>query len=155
DSVGTGELVVRAASDIELLPDLATSVGLTAAPAQQASDAATAESGTELRFRTLLPAATFVADRSNRPREISTQTTTQVELSQDAAQVEQRIDYFVQFEPTSELVFEVPLDMSPDVDKLEISLLTTSSGTDAKQDEQGTPLHLTPSEDEFAALTQS
>jgi len=155
DSVGTGELIVRAAPDIELLPDVTASAGLTAAPAQQAADSTGIETGTELRFRTLLPAATFVADRSNRPREISTQTSTQVELSQEAAQVEQRVDYSVRYEPAGELEFEVPLDMSLDVDKMEVSLLTTSNGTEPKQDEQGTPLHFTPSDDEMAELIQA
>lgn len=155
DSVGTGSLIVRAAPDIELLPDLSTSTGLTAAPAQQASDATAADTGIELRFRTLLPAATFVADRSNRPRDVSTQTSTQVELAQDSAQIDQRIDYVVQFEPISELVFEVPLGMWPDLNKLEISLLPSANGSESKTEELGTPLHLTPSEDEFAALTQS
>ena len=65
DSVGTGELTVHATPDIDLLPDLANSTGLMAAPASPASDAKSLDNGPELHFRSLLPAAVFVTDRSS------------------------------------------------------------------------------------------
>ena len=67
DSVGTGELVVRAAPDLNLSPDLSNSAGLSTAPSSPAIDLAANGGGTELHFRTLVPAAVFVTDRANRP----------------------------------------------------------------------------------------
>ena len=154
DSVGTGELVVRAATDIDLLPDLSTSTGLSTATLPQSPDAAASDAGTELHFRTLLPAATFVADRTSRPQEVSTQTNTQVEILQDTAQVDQRIDYIVRYEPVTDLVFEAASDLSPD-DGMEIMLLPAATSNDTKADEKGTRLHITPTDDESAISAQT
>ncbi len=154
DSVGTGELIVRAAPDLELLPDLSNSAGLGAAPAPPAIDPAANHDGAELHFRTLLPAAVFVTDRTNRAREISTQAIMQIEIAQDAAQVEQRIDYSVRFEPVTELAFEAPNELASAADGLDILLLTTANG-DTQAEEQGTPLHLTSVKDENSASSQS
>ncbi|HEX3600724.1 MAG TPA: hypothetical protein VHU84_11315 [Lacipirellulaceae bacterium] len=149
DSVGTGDLTVRTAPDLELLPDLSTSSGLSALPTPQESVTAN-DGANELHFRTLLPAPVFVADRTTRAREISTQTATDVEVGQGSAQVDERIEYFVRFEPLTELALEVPNEFTSGSDGLDISLLT-SSGGGTNADEHGTPLHLNPQNDTAAA----
>lgn len=147
DSVGTGELIVRAAPDIDLLPDLANSTGLSAAPTPQATETATSDDGTELHFRTLLPAAVFVADRANRAREVSAQTATQIEVGPDATQVDQRVDYVVRYEPLTELVFELPNDLSSETEGFDILLLPAVTNGDAKPEADGIPLHVSPTDE--------
>ena len=155
DSVGTGDLVVRAASNIELLPDLSNSIGLAAPPDAQLFLAGADDGATELRFRTLLPSATFVADRTRRAGEISSQTSAQIELSQDTAEIDQRISYSVRFEPITELAFEIPAEFSPENQGLEIQLLSAIESDDSKLDDRNTPLHFTVLNDASSGSGQS
>src|SRR6185295_18206354 len=106
DSVGTGTLTVRVPAETELLPDLTNSTGLAVSPMSEAIAPIAEGAGTQLHFRSLLPNAVFVANRSNRSREISANATTQVEITADATQVQQRVEYAVRYEPIKELVFE-------------------------------------------------
>ncbi len=154
DSVGTGELIVRTAPDIDLLPDLSNSTGISAAPVPPTAPSATSDSGAELHFRTLLPNAIFVADRVSRSRDVGTQSKTQIDVAQDMAQIDQRIEYTVRYEPITELVFEVPDDLLPEAESFDLQLLTANPINDTKSDEQGTPLHLNPIDDEYATPSQ-
>jgi hypothetical protein len=140
DSIGTGELIVRAAPDIELLPDLPKSNGLTTAFSPAASS--DPDTGTELHFRTLLPNPVFVTDRSARAQEILTNSAAQVELLSNSVDVQQRIEYVARYEPMTEVIFDCPPELVHDIDKVEVSLLRANATVDSKSDEQGTPLHL-------------
>ncbi len=150
DSVGTGELTVRVPADSEILPDLANSTGLAAAPAPAAVGAS--EAATELHFRCLLPNSVFVASRANRRREITAQPTAQIEIGPDSAKIDQRIDYVVRYEPIKELLFDANGDLPIDEDGFEIALLSSSGGT-SDSAEQRTPLHveLISNDDELSA----
>jgi hypothetical protein len=153
DSVGTGELFVRAAPDLELVPDLSSSIGIAAITAATTAESSSDSTAAELRYRTLQPAVTFVADRTNRAREAVTQSVSQIEIDEDFATIDQRIDYTVRYEPVTELVFEVPNDLSPETQNLEFQLLTASPS--AAKAEDATPLHVTVGDDEYAAAAQS
>jgi hypothetical protein len=154
DSVGTGDLIVRAAPNIELLPDLPNSVGLTAPPDAQVLLAAD-NGATELRFRTLLPSASFVTDRTRRAGEVTSQASAQVELTQDAAEIDERINYSVRFEPLTELAFELPPDFSPEAQSLDIQLLPANENAGSNPDDGSTALHINPHTDEPPAAGQS
>jgi hypothetical protein len=147
DSVGTGELIVRAAPDLDLLPDLSNSSGLSAAPPSSTTDSAANGGATELHFRTLLPTAVFVTDRTNRPREVASQATTQIDVAQDVARIDQRIDYTVRFEPIAELAFIMPPELASNAEAVELFLRPAATNSDSKAEEQGTPLHLSPEDD--------
>lgn len=148
DSVGTGELTVRSTPDIELLPDLANSVGLVPAPSLPVEPNSSGDENGRLHFRTLLPTATFVTDRSARPRDVLTDSATQIEMQPDGVQVDERVNYIVRFEPIGELVFEMPEEMAADADRLELQLITTNLQIESKSEDSGTPLHVSPSDDE-------
>jgi hypothetical protein len=151
DSVGTGDLVVRASPNLEVLPDLSNSVGLAAPPDTQQVLTAPENGATELHFRTLLPAVTFAADRTRRAGETSNQVSTEVQLAQDSAEVEERISYSVRFEPLSELGFEIPAELAPEARGLDIELLPAREPGDSHLDDTSTPLHVSPSEDDSAS----
>ncbi len=155
DSVGTGELAVHAAPGLDLLPDLSNSTGISAAPVSQELNVSTSDGGTELHFRTLLPASVFVTDRVNRAREISTRSTTQIDIAQNTAQIEQRIEYTDRFEPVTELAFDVPYDVPSGSGGPDIVLLTATANTDSKIEEQGTPLHPNLPNDEPTTSSES
>jgi hypothetical protein len=153
DSVGTGELSVRAAPDLELLPDLSSSIGIAATAGVATADEPADSTGAELHYRTLQPAVTFVADRTNRAREVVTQSVAQIEFDEEFATIDQRVDYTVRYEPVTELIYEVPNDLSPETQNLEFQLLTASSGSGKA--EEATPLHVTVGDDEYAAGSQA
>jgi hypothetical protein len=153
DSIGTGELTVRATPDIELRPDLSNSTGLVSAPTLPADSSATGDDGGMLHFRTLVPTATFAADRSTRPRDVLTDSTTQIDVQRDDAQIDQRINYVVRYEPIPELVFEMPVELALKSDRLDLQLVTASSQGNSNSDDSGTPLHVNPIDDNSAALS--
>ncbi len=146
DSVATGEVSVRTPAEIELLPDLARSTGLVAAPAREVPGSADPDAPTELQFRSLSPAAVFVANRINRSRDESAQVTAQLDIVGDAVQVNEEIEYVVRYEPIKELILEVPSDFPLDIEEAEISLLAANSKAIGKQ--PGTPLHVDQISDE-------
>ncbi|HVT28670.1 MAG TPA: hypothetical protein VHE81_11705, partial [Lacipirellulaceae bacterium] len=147
DSVGTGDLVVRAPAETELLPDLANSTGLAAAPAPESVPTET-EGNTELHFRTLQPNAVFVANRANRSREESAQPTVVVDIDSASAEVEERIEYTVRYEPAKEISLESTSDLPIDEEEIEASLIPTATSINSADSEQHTPLRLEPIEDE-------
>ena len=147
DSVGTGELTVRTAPEIELLPDLANSTGIANSPVPGTIEPPTTNAESELHFRVSLPNALFVANRTNRGREESAQVATRVEIASDAAQVEQRIDYAVRYEPVKELVFDTTSDFPVGENGVDISVLSPPDGN-PETAEQRAPLRIEPIEDE-------
>lgn len=150
DSIGTGELIVRAAPDVELSPDLSASTGLTASSTPEVTEGPSVDGTTQLRYRTLLPAAVFVADRKNRTREITADTSTRIQIVSGTAQVESRVDYIVRFEPIAELSFEVPSQLMADENGLEVRLVSPATGTaDA---EQSVLLHPAPNQDDSGSV---
>jgi hypothetical protein len=147
DSVGTGELTVRAPAETELLPDLANSTGLATSPASEAIPTI-ADSSIELHFRSLQPNAVFVANRANRSREESAQPTAQVEITADSAQVDERIEYVVRYEPVKELVLEAANILPIEDEGIEAALVAVPAGATSDGSEQRTPLHLESIADE-------
>jgi hypothetical protein len=141
DAVGTGELEVSGAADMDLQPDLSSSVGLTATPVTMAPGAANAIASTPHRFRTSLPKAVFVADRVRRAREVSANASAQIDLHGKGALVDQRFEYTVRYEPMKELRFAFPPNYIIDLDELEITLLETSAVDDADSLPHETPLN--------------
>ncbi len=148
DSVGTGELLIRAAPDIDLLPDVANSIGLTPVPETEFPDADELANGNELHFRSLLPKAVLVAERVSRAREVSTQVETQIDVTLSEARIEQRIEYDVRYDAIKELAFSIPNELALDQDELEVALLYAASGLDERLDKRHTPLTVTPSADD-------
>jgi hypothetical protein len=122
DSVGTGELAVNSSPDINLLPDLANSVGLMPTAVAEPADPPANESGPAYRFRTTAPEAVFAADRVSRTREVVTRTATQINFEPPGVRVEQRVDYIVRYEPIKELTFEVPAELAPGEEQFEVSV---------------------------------
>ncbi len=147
DSVGTGELTVRAPAETELLPDLANSTGLAASPASTAIPDVP-DAGTELHFRSLQPNAVFVASRANRSREESAQATAEVDITADSAQVDERIEYVVRYEPLKELVLEAESTLPIEDDGIEAALVASPTAANADSSDQRTPLRLEPVADE-------
>jgi hypothetical protein len=140
DSIGTGDLIVRSGPNIELLPDVSNSTGLTAPPESSLPVTTSDRGRSELHFLTLQSAAVLVADRTARARQISTQSSTQINISQDTAQVEQRLDYAVRNEPLSELTIEVPREFSPEAQGLEISLVRSGAYGESAPEDSGAAL---------------
>jgi hypothetical protein len=147
DSVATGSLTLRAPADTELLPDLTQSTGLAAAAATETAAPADTDAPAELHFRSLLPNAVLVVKRASRAREESAQITAKAEIVSGTVDIDQRIDYLVRFEPTKELLFEVPGDFPIDDEGTEIAIVTPTSGASGSG-EQRTPLHVEQVTDE-------
>ncbi len=129
ESVGTADLTVRGATGLELLPDIVHSVGLTPTPASDAAStmamtAASSASAASCRKRFLLLSA------SSRSRNVATDVVAQVNMASRQAQVEERIDYTVRYEPIRELAFEMANDLSSDPRQTEIVLLHPGNATE-------------------------
>jgi hypothetical protein len=120
DSIGAGELVVKPAKDINLLPDLANSLGLVPAPYTEPADMASTDDVSAHRFRLTAPDAVFAADRFSRSSEVSTESTSEFIFEPFDVRVEQRIEYVVRYEPIKELIFEVSEELALDVENLQI-----------------------------------
>ena len=123
DSVGTGQLVVRAASGMNLLPDVTNSVGLTPATMVETSPAVSGDYR-ESRFRCLAPEVVFAAERVQRVREVLTDSVIEAAIESSEARVTQRVNYTVRYEPIKELVFEAPAELplkNGDIEFVEIS----------------------------------
>ena len=114
ESVGTGELVVRAAAGIELTPDMSQSTGLSPTPVSSTPAAALANGGGEFRFHCLPTEAVFAANRAPRMRDVSTESLTQFNIGESEVRSDERIDYNVRFEPIQELLLELPDNLPAD-----------------------------------------
>jgi hypothetical protein len=121
DSVATGDLLVRGASGVELTTDLAGSTGLTSSPVTSDTDSSDDIDLRAARFR-MLSKAVFEGNRIIRTREVTGQIDSQIELRDSHAEVTQRVDYTVQFEPIEELMFEIPAELQQYRPTIEISL---------------------------------
>lgn len=141
DSVATGSLTLRAPADTELLPDLTQSTGLAAAAATETAAPTDTDTPAELHFRSLLPNPVLVVKRASRTREQSAQITARAEIVSGTADIDERIDYLVRFEPIKELLFEVPSDFPIDDEGTEIAIVTPANPASGSS-EQRTPLHV-------------
>ncbi len=122
ESIAAGNLFVRTTPDIELKPDLQNSTGLTTADSFN-SASNTSDTAHGLHFRTLVPEASFVADRETRAQTTSVNVTAKITVSQNEALVDQRFDYTVQHISLSELVFDAPHDLWLHGNDLQVVLL--------------------------------
>ena len=127
ETVATGNLAVRAGPGIELMPDAARSKGLTATPVTTDSDVAAENDRSEFRFRSFQPDASFAADRVSRPRDVAVSVAAQIDIRPDAAQVCQRMEYAVRFEPISELSFDLPDELRLEEGATEVALVPLSA----------------------------
>jgi hypothetical protein len=145
--IGTGVLVVRAATGIDLIPDPSQSRGLAPVPITEEADGhAVLDS---LRFRSFLPNGLFVTQRIIRPRDVSSEVATEIDLVPPEAHVIQQVDYTVRFEPMNELLFEVPEELLSTDDAVEVTLLRPEIAELGGQARE-TPLSLLPSADGLA-----
>ncbi|HEX5472400.1 MAG TPA: hypothetical protein VFW73_10960, partial [Lacipirellulaceae bacterium] len=147
DSVGTGELIVHAPAETELLPDLANSTGLSASPSTDAPSTG-ADEETKLHFRTLQPNAIFIGNRANRSREESAQPNVQINLSAHSTQVDEQIDYVVRYEPVKELQLESASDLPIDEHDIDAAMVSTGVQTMPGGSDQHTSLRLESVADE-------
>ncbi|MEX0613045.1 MAG: hypothetical protein WD229_13070 [Pirellulales bacterium] len=152
DSVGTGELLVSGAPEVELQPDLAASIGLTPTPVSESADEANGAEGAQHRFRTSLPEAVFVSERLSRTRDVTVVAAAQIEINPTEAQVDQRFDYAVRYEPIKELHFEIAPEVSFDPEQTEIKLIASAGSNDPETERRETPLSFVSSEIETEAL---
>jgi hypothetical protein len=142
DSIGTGELVVKQATDINLLPDLANSLGLVAAPIAEPQGAAATGDLPAHRFRLTSPDAIFAADRFRRASEVATESTAEFVFEPFDVRVEQQILYFVRYEPIKELIFEVPEELALDVENLQVFATSQAYQEETGGDEPELPLSM-------------
>jgi hypothetical protein len=147
DSIGTGDLIVRASPDVELRPDLENSIGLAPATVVDSSDSAIGN-GAELHFRTVGPDPVLVAGRISRAQKISADVTAHVEITTAAGRVDQQFDYDVQHVPVKELLFEAPNELWFDDSPIEVALTNTSRPDEANADTE-TPLSIVPAPEDL------
>jgi hypothetical protein len=141
NSVGAGDILIRPSNGFELRADMQNSRGLVPAPAIEAADERVGGNGSELRFRSTLPAAVLVTDRVQRSREVYVEGNNRVEIGEDDAVIEQRLAYEVVYEPLEVLVLQTPLDLPLEDGRVEAMLLRASvdgGGTETA----GTPLRV-------------
>ncbi|MCC7476204.1 MAG: hypothetical protein IT425_12475 [Pirellulales bacterium] len=143
DSVGTGDLVLSSSPELELLPDLTSSVGVGAASLSPYEDGKAGRGANRLHFRTLLPGVKLVTDRATRPREVVARTSATISLTAEGAEVEEQIDYSVKYEPIAELTFQVPSDLALQSEPLEVQLYGSAASKGIAED-QGALLKLVP-----------
>jgi hypothetical protein len=152
DAIGTGELVVTSAADVELLPDLAASLGLTATPVTEATDVSGGADGATHRFRTSLPEAVFAADRLHRTQEVTVETAAQIDMREKGARIDQRFEYAVRYEPIKELHFEIPAEIFFDSEQVDVALLGIAARDERDPEKRETPLTFVSTEMETDAL---
>lgn len=130
ESVATGDLIVRSTPGIELMPAVARSKGLTATPVNSDSDATTDDDRSEFRFRCIQPEASFAADRVSRARDLVTNVACDIEIRPELAQVRERIEYVVRFEPIAELSFEFPSEFRLEDEAMEVALVSIAANNE-------------------------
>jgi len=140
DSVGTGEVIVRSGAAVQILPNLADSVGLTAARLNMNAETESGVLGGEQSYNTSLPEAIIVAERVSRARQVSAEASTRVEIRQDDAQIDRRITYSVQYEPIDELSLNVPRGLQLDEQSTAITLIPAVDGGESTESEREIPL---------------
>jgi hypothetical protein len=140
DSVGSGELIVRAATDVDLRPDLASSNGLTPIAVGESSETRGSDGMPEIRYRTVSPKTVFAANFVSRPGEVAVRTTAKIELTATDAHIEQQYDFDVRFAPIQDLRFNVPSGLTVDQELIEAALIAPSGAVDGEE----IPLILAP-----------
>jgi len=135
-------LVVKHATDINLLPDLANSLGLVPASFAEPTAPAATEELPAHRFRLTSPDAVFAADRFSRASEVSTESTAEFVFEPFDVRVEQRIQYVVRYEPIKELIFDVPDELALDVENLQIFAKPQGYQDETGGDEPELPLSM-------------
>jgi hypothetical protein len=125
ESIGVGELAVRAAPGIELTPDMSTSRGLTAVPIVDGARTPPVVRSADFRFQCTPPEIVFAAQRVDRPRAVLTEAQARVQVDSTTVRLDQRIQYLVRFEPIQELTFEIPAELPFQLDQAEVTLLTS------------------------------
>lgn len=139
DSVAAGELSVRTPAETELLADLAASNGISISTARDANTSPTNDGRLTQLFRLQFPSPIFVAHRSNRKREQTVQSTSQVSVGPEAIQIEQRLNFVVRYEAVQELQFDTTGDLPTDDSTINLEVISSPAGTTGAN-EQLTPL---------------
>jgi hypothetical protein len=147
DSVSPGELVVRTAADIDLVPDLARSQGLMPRTNSDPPVAVTTDMVSDYNFRISSTVVVFAADRMLRSREVSYDVFTSVAFEETDVRVEQQIDFDVRHEPIQELHFEVPDELRLDAARPEILLVQNGDVNDSGNSSREVPLGVVPQSD--------
>jgi hypothetical protein len=97
----TGRLRVQAAANVNLVPQPEATVGLV-------RDATAAPAGDALVYRIEGLQPQFVAEAAPKPRRVTVQSLSSVEVEDRQAHVQQRLGYRIEFEPLTELTLAVP-----------------------------------------------
>jgi hypothetical protein len=109
DSVSAADLTVQTAADVELIPDLNHANGVSATPVTTDALLPTFDDGRQmLRFRAVLPEATFAATRTIRQREMTCKSATQVLVDRNEILATQTIEALVRYQPLGQLTLDVP-----------------------------------------------
>jgi hypothetical protein len=137
DSVATGELVVRPTVELNLLPDVENSQGLTPALADTRDEMD--DNDRSFHFRTLLPHVVLVGERVTRQRNVEAEVETEINLTNTKAQIEQRIGYDVQYQPMKEVILTAPQVLVEESGDLEIDVLPANEEGESDSD-NGAPL---------------
>jgi hypothetical protein len=121
DSVAPADVVISAAPEVELLPDMLLSRGLVPTPVTSDTPPDGLSSGEPLlHYRALVPDAVFAAKRTIRSSAVTAAIETTLAIDQERLQATQDVSYLVRFQPTEELVFDVPSGWSLRDDQIEI-----------------------------------
>lgn len=143
ETVATGDLVVRTASGIELVLDAVRTTGLSPTPVTSDTELP-ADGGNEYRFRCYQPDAVFAADRISRSRDVAVGGAANISLVREQAEVRQRLEYTVRFEPMTELIFDLPGELQIVDGAVELALLSPGIATNGEGDETPLPLITEP-----------
>ena len=127
-------MTVRTPMGIELMPDLGKSSGLSQTPVGAAFQAPDENEQGVLKFQCFLPEAVFAADRVIRSREVATESTAVVALTQDGAEITQEFQYSVRYEAIRELTFEAAGGAPLEPDSLQFTLIPTAGAAAATPD---------------------
>jgi len=112
-----GELAVDATDALQVTPNFDEMVGLSLIsaiqePAVQTPVGQTSRSTDTIRLRTFLARPTFVAEVSQRPRQLSVSTAAVVDIDQEKIKVLQQLTYDSKYRPISQVVLEVPASLA-------------------------------------------
>jgi hypothetical protein len=113
NSLGPAALVVVPADNLELVPDNSAMAGL-ARQQVRPSIALPERQQTPLFYRGETSKAVFAAALVVRPRSIRVEVNSQIGLDGKMAQVEQKLNYTIGYEPLDRLVLDVPRGLNPE-----------------------------------------
>lgn len=108
-SVGPAAVVVLPADNVELTPNAESMVGLVRQQTLPSPEIVRPPwQQPPLFYRVETPKAVFAGDMRIRSRELTVDVASQISLTTRRAQVEQRLNYLISYEPTDRLLLEVP-----------------------------------------------